>query len=148
MTKVNDTEARGADNSPHAKDAWMSLTRNIARILGPAMIAIAVTEAINLDAFAGNPAPEVYLDGTVLFIAGLAIVQAHNIWTRGRSVLVTLTGWVCTVAGLYRMAAPQAPQLGSGPAADTVFALMLAAGATLTWQGYGPQPKGAPDARG
>src|SRR5437763_745097 len=46
----------------------MSLTRNIARILGPTLIAIAVTEGINLDAFAGNPAPVVYLDGTVLFI--------------------------------------------------------------------------------
>jgi hypothetical protein len=124
----------------------MSLTRNLARILGPALIAIAVTEGVNLDAFAGNPAPVVYLDGTLLFIAGLAIVQAHNIWTRGRSVLVTVTGWTCALAGLYRMAAPQAPQLDGGPAVDAVFALIIAAGAILSWQGYGPRPKAGPGA--
>ena len=119
----------------------MPLTRTIARILGPALIAIAVTEAFNLDAFAGNIAPVVYLDGTLLFIAGLAIVQAHNIWTRGGSVLVTVAGWTCVLAGLYRMAVPEGPQLSAGAATDAVFALIIAAGAILAWQGYGPRRK-------
>ena len=126
----------------------MSLTRNIARILGPALIAIAVTEGVNLDAFAGNPAPVVYLNGTLLFIAGLAIVQAHNIWTRGRSVLVTVIGWTCAIGGLYRMAAPQAPQLNGGPATDAVFVLIISAGAILVWQGFGPRPRVEPEAGG
>jgi hypothetical protein len=110
----------------------MTVSQRIARIIGPALVAIAVTEAFNLKAFAGNPAPVVYLNGTLLFVAGLAIVQAP----RPRTILLTLTGWVCLLGGLYRMAAPQAPQISDGLLADAVFGLIVVAGAALSYQGY------------
>jgi hypothetical protein len=121
-------------------------TRSIARILGPALLAIGLTEELNLDAFAGNPAPVVYLDGTILFIAGLAIVQAHNVWSRAGSILVTVTGWACVLGGLFRMADPRAQQLSGGPVTSAVFGLILVAGGLLAWQGYGPGSKPEPKA--
>ena len=94
------------------------------------------TEALNLDCFAGNPAPVVYLNGMLLFVAAVAILQAHNRWTLGWPVLITLSGWVLAAGGLYRMIAPRAAQIGPGPAADAVFALLFTVGMVLTWNGY------------
>ena len=52
----------------------------IGKLLGPAIIAVTVTEWMNLDVFmaATGPsfAPHVYLNGTLIFIAGLAAQQA------------------------------------------------------------------------
>jgi len=50
------------------------------RQLGPTLVAIGVTEAMNLSVFAGNVPAVVYLNGTILFVAGLAVVSAHNRW--------------------------------------------------------------------
>jgi hypothetical protein len=55
----------------------MPRSRQIARIVGPTLIALGISDAINLDALAGNAVPVVNLNGTLLFVAGLAIVQAH-----------------------------------------------------------------------
>ena len=113
-------------------------SRRIARLLGPSLIAIAITEAMNLHILARTPAPVgvVYLNGTLLFVAGLAIVRDHNRWRGGWSALVTLTGWLAIVGGLLRMVAPAATQSG----ADWVFALLfvlLAIGMVLTFKAYG-----------
>ena len=92
----------------------------VAGLLGPSLIAICVTEWMNLDVFAAaigpSFAPHVYLDGTLLFVAGLAIVRAHNYWTRDWPVLITVVGWLGMLAGLTRMAAPvSAQQAGQRP---------------------------------
>lgn len=42
------------------------------------MIAIATSEALNAHIWVANIAPAVYLNGTLLFIAGLAIVPASS----------------------------------------------------------------------
>src|ERR1039458_1260312 len=52
--------------------------------------------------------PVTYLVGILLFVAGLAIVRAHNRWIRGWPVLVTLVGWAAIFGGLFRMLAPEA----------------------------------------
>ena len=97
---------------------------------------IGITEAINLNAFAGNPAPVVYLNGTLLFIAGLSIIQGHHRQTRGWTVLLTAIGWLLLAGGLYRMVLPAAPQIGKGPVADAIFFALSAAGLFLTYKGY------------
>ena len=58
-----------------------------------------------------NPAPVVliYLNGTLLFVAGLSIVRAHNQWKADWPVLVTLMGWFAIVGGLFRMFDPPPP---------------------------------------
>jgi hypothetical protein len=74
---------------------------------------------MNLDVFVGamGPSfgPHVYLSGTLLFVAGLAIVRAHNSWTPGWPVLITLVGWIAMLAGLGRMAAPLSPASSTSP---------------------------------
>ena len=72
----------------------MSDSRALARLIGPTMIALGATEALNMEIFAGNAPAVVYFNGSVLFAAGLAIVLAHNLWKPDWRVLLTLTGWI------------------------------------------------------
>jgi uncharacterized membrane protein YhaH (DUF805 family) len=121
----------------------MTNSARIAGLLGPTLIAVSITEWMNLGVFAAaigpSFAPHVYLNGTLLFVAGLAIVRAHNYWTRGWPVLVTLVGWILMLGGLSRMAAPVAAQeAGQHPAA--VYAslvVLIVIGAVLTFEAYG-----------
>jgi len=115
----------------------------IAKLLGPALIGITVTEWMNLDIFTAAIGPSfathVYLNGTLLFIAGLAIVRAHNVWSRRWPVLITLVGWVAVVGGLSRMVAPVSAQQ-AGQSASVVYAslvALLAIGVVLTFNSYG-----------
>ena len=121
----------------------MTNSRRVAGLIGPALIAVTVTEWLNVEIFtsAMGPsfAPHVYLNGTLLFVAGLAIVRAHNLWTRGWPVLVTLIGWFLMLAGLVRMAAPvSAQEVGQNSA--TLYGSMIvlfAIGVVLTFKSYG-----------
>lgn len=114
----------------------MPVEFRIARILGPFLLAMGLTEPFAMPIFAAQSAPVVYLNGTLLFVGGVAILQAYARWTRDWRSLVTLFGWVMTTAGLYRLAKPAAPQLDAGTATDVVFLILIAAGAVLSWQGY------------
>lgn len=114
----------------------MVKTKELAGLIGPTMIALAATEALNLDMFAGQIPPVVYLNGAMLFVAGLALVRAHNLWTWRWPVLVTLTGWVLLFGGLYRMAAPAAPQAPAGGESYAMFAALALVGAFLSYKGY------------
>jgi hypothetical protein len=100
------------------------------------MIALAVTERANMAIFAEQSAPVVYLNGSLLFVAGIAMVQGHFRWNGARAVLVTMTGCITTALGLLRMALPRATQLGSGVTADVVFVALGLAGIALSVQGY------------
>ena len=115
----------------------MTDSRRIAGLLGPTLIALAITEAMNLRVMAENRASVglVYLNGTLLFVAGLAIVQVHNRWTRGWPVLVTVLGWFAILGGVMRMFAPQATTSGATWVYGLLVAL-LAVGVVLTFKGY------------
>lgn len=114
----------------------MDLPRRIARILGPVIIAVALTEAAHMDIFAEQTAPVVYLNGAVLFTAGVAILQAHAAWRRDWTVLITLCGWALAAAGLFRLAWPQAQQATEGPPTTAALLVLATAGGYLAWQGY------------
>lgn len=109
-------------------------SKQLAGLIGPTLIMLGATEAMNLAIFAANTPAVVYLNGTILFVAGLAIVRAHNHWSWNWSVLVTLTGWFAVVLGLYRMIAPAAPQAQAGPASSAMFAALFVLGAFLTYR--------------
>ena len=119
----------------------MTDSKRIAGLLGPTLIALSITEAMHLRflaTFIGpTHGPLVYLNGTLLFVAGLAIVRAHNRWT-GWPVLVTLIGWATMLVGLARMIAPVSSQRGAENI-TAVFALLfvlLAIGTFLTFKAY------------
>jgi len=68
--------------------------------------------------------PVVYLSGTLMFVGGLAIVRAHNRWTRDWTLLVTLSGWFFLLLGLFRMFAAGAYQSRSANTNATVFMVL------------------------
>ena len=111
-------------------------TRTIARIAGPVWIALAATEWMSMGIFVQQTAPVVYLNGTLLLVAGVAILQAHNRWRGGWPLLVTLNGWMLAALGLLRMVAPQATQATAGLTTNLIFVALLALGAALTFKGY------------
>ena len=113
-----------------------STSRTIARILGPACVALAATESLNMHIFIGQTPPVVYLNGTLLFVAGLAIVQSHNRWAWGWPLLVTLTGWAAVALGLWRMIAPEAPQADEGAVTNLIFVALAVLGGVLSFHGY------------
>ena len=114
----------------------MDLSRRIARILGPVLLILSITEGANLDAFAGNPAAVVYLNGTILLTAGVAILQARPVWGLNWRGLITGLGCAMTLAGVYRMGWPGAAQLAGGAGTYAVLAALAVAGLILSWQGY------------
>ncbi len=121
----------------------MTNSRYVAGLIGPALIAVTVTEWMNVEIFisAIGPsfAPHVYLNGTLLFVSGLAIVRAHNLWMRGWPVLVTLMGWFLILAGLARMAAPVSAQQAAQNSVALYGSLIVlfAIGVVLTFKAYG-----------
>ena len=120
----------------------MAESKQLAGLVGPTLIALSLSEALNLDIWTAVPvqalAPVIYLNGTVLFVAGLAIVRAHNRWVLGWPVLVTLVGWIVMLGGLLRMFDPLSGQLPEQkPAAVyAVFAAIFVVGSVLTFKAY------------
>lgn len=116
----------------------MAQSKQVAALLGPSLIAVSITESINFDIFTNTSAHLVYLNGALLFVAGLTIVRTHNLWIARWPVLITLMGWVCLLVGLARMIAPvsalQAAQYPTAVQALTV--LLFVIGTILTFYAY------------
>ena len=116
----------------------MAPSRYIAGLAGPTLVVMTVAEALNFHIWTANIAPLIFLNGTLLFFAGLAIVRSHNIWVRGWPVAVTLTGWLGIVLGLVRMLMPDFRAEAHGAATYAEIGAVLALGVFLTVKGYGP----------
>lgn len=111
-------------------------SRELAGMIGPSLLAVSLTEAMNLDIFSSHSAPLIYLNGTLLFIVGLAIIRMHSRWSWDWRAIVTSVGWLALILGLYRMIFPNAPQLDVGILPYAVLALLAVFDATLTYQAY------------
>ena len=114
----------------------MTNSKQQAGLIGSTLILLTISEALNLHIWRTNIAPVTYLNGALLFVAGLAIVRAHNRWTAGWPVLVTLVGWVTILGDLHRMFAPEAQQGGENIPTYTVIMVLLVLGIFLTFQAY------------
>jgi hypothetical protein len=75
-----------------------------------------------------------------MFVAGLAVARAHNVWARSWTVLITLSGWIFLALGLIRMfAASQYRQatLGASPIVLMVLeGCFLVVALTITFKAY------------
>lgn len=117
----------------------MANSKNIAGLAGPVSIAVALSEALNLDVLASAPPYFVYLNGTLLFVAGLALVRAHNYWKLGWQLIVTLLGWGLVALGLLRMFVPELSSRTAHQNPKSVFASIAAvflAGVIMTAKAY------------
>jgi proline iminopeptidase len=114
----------------------MANSQQIAGLVGPASVALILSETINFHIWAVNNAPVTFLNGTLLFVAGLSIIRVHNQW-RGWPVLVTLTGWLCIAGGLWRMFIPEATKAPQGTTTYVILGILFAIGSFLTFKAYG-----------
>jgi hypothetical protein len=84
--------------------------------------------------------PVIYLSGVLFFVAGLAVVRAHNVWARNWTVLITLCGWSFLALGLVRMfAASQYRQATQGASSVTFVVLegcLLVVALIITFKAY------------
>lgn len=133
-----------AEIAPHAA------SKTIAALLGPALVATAISILANTDAWfieglTQNPILVAFA-GYALFVLGLAIVYFHNRWTRSWTVLITVMGWLALLIGLVRMifpvqvAASNSPAIGPGAFAIVALVFLLIGG--FLWFKAYPKPRG------
>ena len=117
-------------------------SKRVAALVGPTIIAMIVAEypLVQPHLYDAQIPPVVYLSGVLMFVAGLAIVRAHNHWARNWTVLVTLSGWFALVLGLFRMFNADLYQRGAADTDVMVFmdaeAVLLACRLVMTVKGY------------
>jgi NADPH:quinone reductase-like Zn-dependent oxidoreductase len=117
-------------------------SRRIAGLLGPTTIAIILSEfpLIQPHLYDAQIPPVVYLSGVLMFVAGLAIVRAHNRWRTDWTVLVTLSGWFALALGSVRMFAASGYQQGTATLGDLTFiaieSALLGCGVVITAKAY------------
>jgi hypothetical protein len=121
------------------KESAAMSSRQLAGVMGPTLVALGITEALNVHIFDNQIAQVVYLNGTILFVTGLALVRAHNRWTWTWPSLITVTGWMLLMGGLYRMIAPEGAQAGGE--SHAIFAVIVIIGVVLSFKGYGPKAR-------
>ena len=120
----------------------MANSRQIGALLGPTMVVMLVAEfpLVQPHLYDAQIPPVVYLSGILMFVAGLAIVRAHNVWARNWTVLVTLSGWFFLVLGLVRALAAGQYRQASANTDSRVFmaieACLLAVALLITFQSY------------
>jgi uncharacterized membrane protein YhaH (DUF805 family) len=120
----------------------MMNSKRVAGLVGPSLAVIVAAEfpLVQPELYSRQIPPVVYLSGVLLFVAGLAIVRAHNAWRRNWTVLVTLIGWFALTLGLVRMFAASQYQRSAEATSASFFmileAILFFVGAFLTFKAY------------
>lgn len=118
----------------------MQNSKQLAGLIGPIVSVMTISEALNEGIWVKNIAPVIYLNGTLLFVAALAILRIHNHWVRHWSVLITLVGWFSLLLGLFRMFAPSFFLQGvqnTTPFMRVILPIVLSTiGVFLAYKGY------------
>jgi hypothetical protein len=86
--------------------------------------------------------PLIIVFGMLTLVAGLAIVNAHNLWVPDWRVIITVLGWLAIVRGVVAILFPvRVHEMGetvmatpTGPTTGAIITLVL--GGILTWMGY------------
>jgi hypothetical protein len=126
----------------------MTTSKSIAGLIGPTLVAGALAVLLNLGTWPAlvgqgfrDPAL-VFVSGFPLFVAGLAIVRAHNRWEGSWAVLVTIVGWLALLSGLSRILFPTrlasiaVRAVHNTGVLPTVASVLLVVGAFLSFKGY------------
>jgi hypothetical protein len=120
----------------------MTNSKRIAGLVGPTIVAMVISEfpMVQPHLYDSQIPPVIYLSGVLMFVGGLAIVRAHNQWANDWTVLVTLSGWVFLILGLFRMFAASAYQRISAHTSTTVLmfleGVLLMIGLIMTFKAY------------
>jgi hypothetical protein len=86
--------------------------------------------------------PLILISGVLALVAGLAIVNTHNVWSLDWTVIITLFGWALTIGGASRILAPHfVAEVGRSMVGNPKFTMVggvvwAVLGAFLTTKGY------------
>ena len=116
----------------------MKVSEQIAGLLGPTLVVLTLSEGVNLHEIANTTPALIYLNGAILFVAGLAILRAHNRWSFSWPVLVTLVGWAFLIGGVLRIFAPGIQEGMSHATKFTIIAIFFVVATFLTIKAYVP----------
>jgi hypothetical protein len=123
----------------------MEKSKSIAGIVGPTLIVMIFSEMRlwNPTLYDAQIVPLIYLNGVLLFVAGLAIVKNHNIWIYGWETLVTIIGYIVIIVGLFRMFFPeiQKAEFDNNNSILIVEFILILIGIFLTFKAYFPTKK-------
>ena len=119
----------------------MTTSRYIARLMGPVMLIIGIgmiggmlTEgdaySSLMKEFIGSRAL-IFITGTLALVAGLAVVNAHNLWVPDWRVLVTIIGWLCIIRGIVNLVFPTTAQTLGDRTAGSEAGLIVGAAVTI-----------------
>lgn len=124
----------------------MSFT--LARLIGPLLLLIVLAVALDRTRLTvaarehlASPAL-IQLTAVIALVAGLAMVNSHNLWIADWRVLVTLMSWFVLINGAVRLVLPRLVQRQGNAVMNRVWPMWLGVGvallvgAVLTWQGY------------
>lgn len=120
-------------------------SRRLGSVVGPVLMALIAAEfpLVQPGLYDQQIPPVVYLSGTVMFAAGLAIVRVHNRWAREWTVLITLVGWGSAALGLSRMflATRHVAAYSSTPSGFFIVieVVLFLVGLVITVQSYRPR---------
>ena len=131
-----------------AKGQDMATSRYLAKLSGPIFVTIGIGMLVNGsfyrvligEALASHVL--IYLSGVLSLLAGLAVVMAHNRWSGGWPVIITVIGWLMVIGGVIRIVVPQVVQtvaatIYAGAAAIIVAAILcVALGGFLSFKGF------------
>lgn len=120
----------------------MANSKQIGGLVGPTLVAVLISESplVQPNLYNAQTPPVIYLSGVLVFVAGMAVVRAHNVWARNWTVLITLSGWLFLALGLVRMfAASQYLQATQGASSVTFMLLeacLLIVALIITFKAY------------
>ena len=118
----------------------MATSRYIARLIGPVLLIMGIGMAVGMlnegEAYSGlmkefiGSRALIFVTGVLILTAGLAIVNAHNVWEADWRVIVTVLGWLAIIRGIINLVFPATAQtLGDRMVASEAG---LVAGAAIT----------------
>ena len=123
----------------------MDKSKSLAKIVGPTLIVMIFSEMRiwNPTLYDTQIVPLIYLNGVLFFVAGLAIINNHNIWTFGWQTILTIVGYFGILLGLFRMLFPQVQQgkFENNNAILVIEITLILVGLILTLKAYYPTKK-------
>jgi hypothetical protein len=127
-------------------------TRIFARVLGPYFVIVCVLAVVRasdmravVSAFGANPLWP-WVAGSFVLVGGLTITALHQYWRGAAAIIVSLTGWLLALRGLFLLAFPQTfisaanSVIGADALWRTVCICFAAIGLYLTYVGWMPAP--------
>jgi len=114
----------------------METSKDIAGLVGPTLMVLSLSEYLNFHIWTKVEATIVYLNGLLLFIAGLSIIRSHNLWAFDWTILITLIGWLALALGMCRLFFPSAKQVRRNFLANIIFGVLFVTGCFLTVKAY------------